>query len=116
MWRDREPAYRRRRDGVQLTARQAQVLNAVSSYLLEHGTVPTLRELAELTGIGTVAGVTHHLEALHRKGYIFVDGTRKARSMRIVRSAEGELVRLAFVPLIPKESPALTGYGIPVSF
>lgn len=53
-----------------LTARQEQVLRFIVEYLRKEGAPPTLQEIGEALGIRSLRGVTDHLEALERKGYI----------------------------------------------
>ena len=54
----------------ELTPRQKQVLDFVSSYIDEHGCPPTLREISEHIGTKGTATAMMHLEALERKGQI----------------------------------------------
>jgi repressor LexA len=54
----------------ELTARQAQVLEFVISYLDQHGCPPTLREISEHIGVKGTATAIMHLDALQRKGHI----------------------------------------------
>jgi repressor LexA len=54
----------------ELTSRQQQVLNFISSYLDEHGCPPTLREISEHIGTKGTATAMAHLDALERKGHI----------------------------------------------
>lgn len=53
-----------------LTKRQEQVLSFIIAYLRKEGVPPTLQEIGEALGIRSLRGVTDHLEALERKGYI----------------------------------------------
>ena len=54
----------------QLTARQAEILEIIRSYLTENGRPPSRPELAKLLGIASTYGVFKHLDALARKGAI----------------------------------------------
>ena len=53
-----------------LTARQKQVLDFITSHLESHGFPPTLREIGEHLGVSGTLGVIKHLDALERKGLI----------------------------------------------
>lgn len=54
----------------ELTAKQAQVLEFVVSYLEQHGCPPTLREISAEFGLAGTATAIMHLNALEKKGYI----------------------------------------------
>lgn len=64
----------------ELTARQAQVLEFVTSYLDEYGCPPTLREISEHIGVKGTATAIMHLDAIERKGYV----TRREGSSRSI--------------------------------
>lgn len=64
----------------ELTGRQAQVLEFVTTYLDQHGCPPTLREISEHIGVKGTATAIMHLEALERKGHI----TRREGSSRSI--------------------------------
>jgi len=53
-----------------LTARQAEVLSSVERSIKTRGFPPTIRELGAELGIRSTQGVSDHLAALERKGYI----------------------------------------------
>lgn len=65
-----------------LTARQHQVLNTLQDYLDKNGYAPSIRELRQLLGISSLRGVTIHLDALEKKGWIHREST--SRSIRIL--------------------------------
>lgn len=66
----------------QLTARQREVLDAIVNYRGEKGYVPSIRELGKMLNISSLRGVTVHLAALERKGWIEREST--SRSIRIL--------------------------------
>ena len=80
-----------------LTVRQAEILAFVGSYLREHAYPPTLREIGARFGIRSTNGVTDHLRALERKGFLTRD-EMKSRAIRVV-SPEAALVPVA--PALP---------------
>ncbi len=70
-----------------LTARQRQVLDLIGRHLRQHGAPPTIRELRGGLKLKSLRGVTIHLDALERKGYLV--RSRKARGIRLLRGATG---------------------------
>ena len=66
-----------------LTARQKQVLHLIRRHLSASGAPPTIRELREGLSLKSLRGVTVHLDALVRKGYI--QRSRNARGIRLLR-------------------------------
>ena len=72
-----------------LTERQQEVFNFIVGYIEDKGYPPTIREMQEGLGIGSLRGVTIHLDALHKKGFIErLSGKggppRQARGIRIL--------------------------------
>ena len=53
-----------------LTARQGEVLRAIQEYIAEHGYPPSIRDIGTLVGIRSTNGVSDHLKAIERKGYL----------------------------------------------
>jgi len=74
-----------------LTPRQKQVLQLIRRHLSSHGAPPTIRELREGLALKSLRGVTVHLDALVRKGYI--QRSRNARGIRILVKGEGWRVK-----------------------
>ena len=76
-----------------LTDRQQEVFNFIVTYIEEKGYPPTIREMQVGLGIGSLRGVTIHLDALHKKGYIerlsSKNGPRTQRGIRILARLEG---------------------------
>lgn len=66
-----------------LTERQRQVLILIRRQIAVRGAPPTIRELREGLKLKSLRGVTIHLDALVRKGYI--ERSRQARSIRILK-------------------------------
>lgn len=52
------------------TKRQAQVLDFVRQYILDHGYSPTFEEIGAALGINSTNCVSGHLVALENKGYL----------------------------------------------
>ena len=74
-----------------LTARQAEILEAIRAYVAEHGMPPSRPELARLLGIASTNGVFKHLEALARKGALELV-PNAARGIRLREAAGLPLV------------------------
>jgi repressor LexA len=72
----------------QLTERQQQILNFISSSISDRGYPPTLREIGEHFGIRSTNGVNDHLKALEKKGYLRREDL-KSRAMRPVVTGNG---------------------------
>lgn len=68
--------------GPTLTSRQAVVLQFIRQFTREQEYPPTIREIGRGLGIRSLRGVTGHLEALARKGYLA--RSRLARGLKIV--------------------------------
>ncbi|MBC8101079.1 MAG: hypothetical protein H7Z41_00645 [Cytophagales bacterium] len=64
-----------------LTEKQRKILEFIIDFQKENGFPPTIRELGDAFEIGSLRGVTVHLDALVRKG--FMTRERTSRSIRI---------------------------------
>ncbi len=65
-----------------LTDKQKRILQFVFEYVQDNGYPPSIREIGTAFSIGSLRGVTVHLDALERKGYI--ERSNTPRSIRIV--------------------------------
>ncbi len=65
-----------------LTEKQRKVLEYIIDYQKTNGYPPTIRETGDAFGIGSLRGVTVHLDALVRKGFVTRD--RTSRSLRVI--------------------------------
>lgn len=69
-----------------LTDRQQAVLDFVASRIREHGSAPTLAEIAEAFGFSQARSAQQHLQALEAKGHLrLLPG--KARGIRLLAAA-----------------------------
>jgi len=66
-----------------LTERQHEALSFISSFNRKFGFPPSLREIGESMGITSTNGVSDHLKALEKKGYIFREPI-KSRAIIVV--------------------------------
>jgi len=64
-----------------LTPRQRQVLDFITTYSARHGSPPTLREISAHIGTSGTVSALRHVEALERKGHL---QRREGRSRGIV--------------------------------
>lgn len=77
-----------------LTSRQREILDFISSSIVERGFPPTLREIGEHFQIRSTNGVNDHLKALEKKGHLRREDL-KSRAMRpILPDGSGEVVPL----------------------
>ncbi len=78
-----------------LTFRQREILDFISSSIVERGFPPTLREIGEHFNIRSTNGVNDHLKALEKKGHLRREDL-KSRAMRpVLPDGSGEIVPLA---------------------
>lgn len=81
-----------------LTAKQQAILGFVRDYVANEGYPPSIREIGKAFGIGSLRGVTVHLDALVRKGYIARSNT--PRSIKIVHPTMQVSNRVTMLPLL----------------
>jgi len=70
-----------------LTDKQKQVLEAIGKYQAENGYPPTVRELAEMFGQASTAGIHKILLLLQQKGFLKKRPGGKSRSLNVVDDA-----------------------------
>ncbi len=81
-----------------LTKRQEMILHYVIDYVQRIGYPPSIREIGADFGIGSLRGVTVHLDALARKGYITRSNT--PRSIKVIHPQMQVNNRVIMLPLI----------------
>lgn len=81
-----------------LTRRQEAILRFVNDYIQREGYPPSIREIGAGFDIGSLRGVTVHLDALEKKGYITRANT--PRSIKITHPAYGNASNVAMLPLV----------------
>lgn len=107
----------------ELTDRQQEVFNFIVTHIEEKGYPPTIREMQMGLTIGSLRGVTIHLDALQKKGYIdrlsAKDGPRTSRGIRILarletraRDEESGLRRMPLIGTIAAGTPLLANQNI----
>lgn len=78
-----------------LTPRQKEVLEAIERAIFEEGRPPTVRALTKTMGFASENGVTDHLVALSRKGYIIRHSGARGIELAGVRDNAEERILLA---------------------
>jgi repressor LexA len=81
-----------------LTKRQEDILQFLIDYAQREGYPPTIREIGKQFAIGSLRGVTVHLDALARKGYIQRANT--PRSIRITHPGYQRAPKAVMLPLL----------------
>lgn len=81
-----------------LTQRQAEILDFVSNYLQENGFPPSIREIGKAVKIGSLRGVTVHLDALQRKGYL--ERGNRPRSIKLLHPQYQVPSKARMLPLV----------------
>lgn len=81
-----------------LTKRQEMILKFIQDYVAQEGYPPSIREIGSKFQIGSLRGVTVHLDALERKGFIARSNT--PRSIKVTHSSAPSMNRVKFLPLV----------------
>lgn len=81
-----------------LTIRQERILQFIHDYVQNEGYPPSIREIGQNFAIGSLRGVTVHLDALERKGYIERNNT--PRSIKIKHPAFQPSTNVIMLPLL----------------
>ena len=90
----------------ELTPRQQQVLDIVTSFIGEYGYPPSLRQIAGELGISGTLGVMKHLEALEKKGYLRrAEG--RSRGIALIREQQPPMASIPIVGVVRAGLPAL---------
>ncbi len=83
-----------------LTTKQLQVLQAIKNYQMENGYPPTVRELAEILGHSSTAGIHKILTTLRRKGYLKKTERGKSRSLGVIDQDPALEQRIKAYPIL----------------
>ncbi|MCW5940288.1 MAG: transcriptional repressor LexA [Fimbriimonadaceae bacterium] len=81
-----------------LTKRQEAIFKFLLDYIQDKGFPPSIREIGEKFSIGSLRGVTVHLDALEKKGYIQRSNT--PRSIKIKHPAYQPGASVMMLPLV----------------
>lgn len=80
-----------------LTKRQQMILQYILDYVQKEGYPPSIREIGSQFEIGSLRGVTVHLDALTRKGYISRSNT--PRSIKVLHPEYQTSTKVRMLPL-----------------
>ncbi len=90
-----------------LTQRQHTVLEAIRTWVRERGYPPTIRELGRLLGIKSLRGVTSHLDAIAKKGFIRREPRARSISLLDLVAPFEQALRVPIIGRIRAGQPVL---------
>ena len=91
----------------QLTKRQQTVLETIRAWIRERGYPPTIRELGKLLGIRSLRGVTTHLDAIAKKGFLKREPRARSISLSALVAPFEQAIRVPIVGRIRAGEPVL---------
>ena len=91
----------------QLTKRQQTVLDVIRNWIRQRGYPPTIRELGKLLGIKSLRGVTTHLDAIAKKGFLKREPRARSISLSDVLAPFEHALRVPIVGHIRAGMPVL---------
>ena len=71
---------------IKLTDRQLEMIGVIDQYWIDNGYGPSVRDIGAKMGIRSPNGVTCHLKALTRKGYIVMHDSTSRGNARTIRT------------------------------
>lgn len=83
-----------------LTDKQERILNFIVEYVEDKGYPPSIREIGTAFEISSLRGVTVHLDALERKGYIKRANTSRSITVMGRTGATAPKRNVTFLPLV----------------
>jgi repressor LexA len=83
-----------------LTDKQDRILKFIVEYVNDKGYPPSIREIGNAFGISSLRGVTVHLDALERKGYIKRASTSRSITVIGQTGSTAPSRNVSFLPLI----------------
>ena len=90
-----------------LTRRQQTVLETIRTWIQERGFPPTIRELGKQLGIRSLRGVTTHLDAIAKKGFLKRDSRARSISLLDLVAPFQQAIRVPVVGRIRAGTPVL---------
>ena len=91
----------------QLTNRQHTVLNTIRAWIKERGYPPTIRELGKALGIRSLRGVTTHLDAIAKKGFLKREPRARSISLMDLLMPFEQALRVPVVGRVRAGTPVL---------
>ncbi|HLV78807.1 MAG TPA: transcriptional repressor LexA [Chthonomonadaceae bacterium] len=83
-----------------LTDKQERILSFIVDYVNDKGYPPSIREIGNAFNISSLRGVTVHLDALERKGFIKRASTSRSITVIGKTGATSPARSVAFIPLV----------------
>ena len=90
-----------------LTQRQHTVLEAIRGWIRQRGYPPTIRELGKILGIKSLRGVTAHLDAIAKKGFLKREPRARSISLMDLLTPFEQALRVPIVGRIRAGEPVL---------
>jgi repressor LexA len=91
----------------QLTKRQQTVLETIRTWIRQRGYPPTIRELGQQLGIRSLRGVTTHLDAIAKKGFLKREPRARSISLSDLVAPFEQAIRVPIVGRIRAGAPVL---------
>lgn len=92
--------------GVDLTPKQAAILEVIKKSIRQKGYPPSVREIGQAVGLSSSSTVHGYLKKLEDKGYLRRDAT-KPRAIEVLDELNGEKVEFVNVPLLGRVAAGL---------
>ena len=90
-----------------LTHRQQTVLETIRVWIRKQGYPPTIRELGSQLGIKSLRGVTTHLDAIAKKGFLKRDSRARSISLSDLVAPFEQAIRVPVVGRVRAGTPVL---------
>ena len=90
-----------------LTRRQQTVLETIRLWIRKQGYPPTIRELGSSLGIKSLRGVTTHLDAIAKKGFLKRDSRARSISLSDLVAPFEQAIRVPVIGRIRAGTPVL---------
>ena len=90
-----------------LTTRQHTVLETIRAWIRQRGYPPTIRELGQQLGIKSLRGVTTHLDAIAKKGFLKREPRARSISLLDVVAPFEQAMRVPIVGRIRAGEPSM---------
>jgi len=91
----------------QLTKRQQTVLDTIRTWIRERGYPPTIREIGKHMGIKSLRGVTTHLDAIAKKGFLKRESRARSISLLDLVAPFEQAIRVPVIGRIRAGQPVL---------
>ena len=91
----------------QLTKRQHTVLETIKTWIRDRGYPPTIRELGQQLGIKSLRGVTTHLDAIAKKGFLTRESRARSIRLRDLVAPFEQALRIPIVGRVRAGEPVL---------